>query len=279
MFKSILILLLAMLSVQISASFAKGLFPLVGAAGASALRLFFASLVLICIYRPWRISFSKESIKSLFLYGLALGLMNLTFYFALQKIPLGIAVALEFTGPLAVAIFSSRKVFDYLWAVLASIGIFLLIPTEATEASLDPWGVFFALAAGFFWALYIIFGKRAGQSISGGIAATMGMFFAATVVIPFGAFLEGSRMFNTEALPIGLLVAVVGSALPYSLEMIALKNMPTRTFGILMSLEPALAALSGLIFLSEKLTILQSVAVVCVMISSLGSSISSHNSK
>ncbi|WPU66437.1 EamA family transporter [Peredibacter starrii] len=274
-FFPILILILAMCSIQFGASVAKKLFPIAGTAGASSLRLMFASIMMVLAFRPWRVKFSQNEWKSLALYGVSLGLMNLSFYYALQKIPLGIAVALEFTGPLAVAIFSSKRKIDYLWVVLAAVGIFLLLPKSDGPGALDPMGMFFALLAGFFWALYIIFGKKAGDSHSGGIASAMGMGFAAIVVLPFGLAVDASRMFTAEALPLGLFIALFGSAIPYSLEMMALKKMPTKTFGVLMSLEPAVASLMGLIFLSEHLSLLQWTAIMCVIISSLGSTLAS----
>ncbi len=262
-----------MISIQFSASQAKQLFKLIGVAGTSSMRLFFASLMMAVLFRPWEVKFNRN----LLFYGGSLGLMNFSFYYALQRIPLGIGVALEFLGPLSVAIFTSQNKIDYLWAVLAGAGIVLLLPTEAAAASLDPLGIFLAILAGAFWALYIIFGKRAGNQLKGGVAASWGMLVAAAIVIPFGVGIDGSKLLNPAALPLGLLVALLGSAIPYSLEMIALKKMPSRTFGILMSLEPALAALMGLVFLSEQLTLNQWSAIGCVIISSAGSTITSKS--
>jgi inner membrane transporter RhtA len=272
MLRSILLLLVAMLSIQFAASQAKQLFPVVGTAGTSALRLLFASTLMALWFRPWRARFTKN----VWLYGGALGLMNFSFYYALQRIPLGIGVALEFVGPLAVAIFTSRKKLDYLWAVLAGLGILLLLPEDTPATALDPIGISLALLAGGFWALYIIFGKRAGTEHAGGVAASMGMLVAAVIVLPAGILIDGPRLLTADALPAVLLVAVLGSALPYSLEMIALRKLPSRTFGILMSLEPALAALMGFLFLTEHLTVLQSAAILCVVISSFGSAVTNR---
>ena len=230
------------------------------------------------IFRPWRMKFTRDMMKSLIFYGLSLGLMNFSFYFAIQRIPLGIAVALEFMGPLAVAILSSRKIIDFLWALLAAFGIYLLLPKVGSIESLDPLGIFLALLAGFFWALYIIFGKKAGNNLKGGIASSMGMIFAAMVVLPFGLLIDGKNLFKPEALPLILVVAIFGSALPYTLEMFALKKMPQRTFGVLMSMEPAMASLMGFIFLSEILSPVQWSAVACVIISSLGSTLTQKKS-
>ena len=272
MLKSILLLLIAMSSIQYGATLAKHVFPVLGAAGTSAMRLFFATIVLWIIFRPWRTKLGPGQLKKLALYGCSLGLMNLTFYYALARIPLGVAVALEFMGPLSVAIFTSKNRIDYIWAVLAGLGIYLLMPVSGTS-DLDPIGVFFALLAGFFWALYIIFGQKAGKDLAGGVATAIGMGFAALMAIPAGVIAAGSNLLDFSLWPYGLGVAILSSALPYSLEMFALKKLPTKTFGVLMSLEPAIAAFAGLIFLSEELTLLQCFAIMCVMISSLGSTL------
>jgi inner membrane transporter RhtA len=264
-----------MASIQFGASQAKQLFPVLGTAGTSTLRLLFASLMMLAVFKPWKTKFSREMIKSLILYGVSLGLMNFSFYFALKRIPLGIAVALEFLGPLSIAIFSSKKKIDYLWALLAGVGIFLLLPKETAEHQLDPVGMILAMLAGAFWALYIVFGKKAGNNLKGGIASSMGMLFAALIVLPFGIAIDGDKLFNPDALPMALMVALFGSALPYTLEMFALKKLPQQTFGVLMSLEPALAALMGLLFLQEHLSLLQTLAIGCVVVSSLGSTYSS----
>ncbi len=263
-----------MASIQYGASQAKQLFSILGVAGTSTARLFFASIFMVLAFRPWKTKYNRDTIKSLILYGSSLGLMNFSFYFALQRIPLGIAVALEFLGPLSVAILTSKKKMDYLWVILAAIGIYLLLPTTTLEKGLDLTGILLACLAGLFWALYIIFGKRAGNNLHGGTASSMGMMIAALLILPFGVFIDGAKLLTPSALPLALMVAFFGSALPYTLEMIALKNMPSRTFGILMSLEPAVAALMGLIFLAEELSTKQWLAIGAVMISSIGSSIS-----
>lgn len=270
-----ILLLLAMSSIQFAASQAKQLFPVLGVAGTSTARLIFASILMLAIFRPWRTKFTPAMKKSLLVYGASLGLMNFSFYFALQRIPLGIAVALEFIGPLSVAIFSSKRKVDYLWVILAAIGIYLLLPASG-EASLDPVGMFLAMLAGAFWALYIIFGKKAGDELKGEVASSMGMFVAALIVLPFGLIIDGPKLLNTSAIPLAFMVGAFGSALPYSLEMFALKKIPTKTFGVLMSLEPALASLMGLLFLNEKLSLLQWGAICSVMIASLGSTLTAE---
>lgn len=274
MFHSITALILAMVSIQAGASFAKGLFPLAGAAGATSLRLFFASLTLWFIWRPWR--HHSLNIKSLALYGFSLGLMNLTFYFALARIPLGLAVTLEFVGPLVLSFLFSRRKIDFLWAILAGLGIYLIMPQSDLSAATDTIGVLFALTSGLFWALYIIFGKKAGKDLHGGVATAIGMSFAALAAIPFGIALDGPKLLNPTVLPMGILVGLLSSALPYSLEMFALKRMPTKTFGILLSLEPAFASLIGFLALNESLTTQQWLAMLLVMSASLGSSVTAE---
>ncbi|MBZ4417467.1 threonine/homoserine exporter RhtA [Myxococcus sp. RHSTA-1-4] len=272
---AVLTLLVAMSSIQAGASVAKRLFPLVGAQGATALRLFFAALMLLAFWRPWRQTLTRKELLAVAVYGAALGGMNLTFYLALERIPLGIAVAIEFTGPLAVALLSTRRPIDFVWAFLAMAGILLILPLSETSKALDWMGVFWALVAGTCWALYILFGQRAGASVHGGTATSLGMAMAAVLVCPLGVAHAGRGLLDVSLLPMALGVAVMSSALPYSLEMIALKRLPARTFGILMSLEPALAALSGLVFLREQLTLIQWAAIGCVILASAGSAATS----
>ncbi|MFP2928196.1 threonine/homoserine exporter RhtA [Pyxidicoccus sp. 3LG] len=272
---AVLTLLGAMSTIQVGASLAKRLFPLVGAQGTTALRLVFATLILLAVWRPWRKRLTREEVRSVLVYGAALGGMNLTFYLALERIPLGIAVAIEFTGPLAVAVLSTRKPVDFVWALLAIVGVLLILPLTGTSKALDWVGVAWALAAGTCWALYILFGQKAGASVHGGTAASLGMATAAVLVVPFGVAHAGTALLDVSLVPYALGVAVLSSALPYSLEMIALKRLPTRTFGILMSLEPALGALSGWVLLDEQLTWVQWAAIGCIVLASVGSAASS----
>ncbi|ATB44600.1 EamA family transporter [Corallococcus macrosporus] len=273
---AVLTLLVAMASIQTGASLAKRVFPVLGAAGATALRVFFAALILAAVFRPWRQRLTRQELLSVLIYGAALGGMNLTFYLALERIPLGIAVAIEFTGPLALAILSTRRPIDFLWALLAVAGILLILPLTETSGALDWLGVFWALVAATCWALYILFGQRAGGAVHGGTAASLGMLTAAVLVLPFGVAHAGAKLLDVSLLPIILGVAVLSSALPYSLEMYALKALPTRTFGILMSVEPALAALSGLLLLNERLSGTQWAAIGCIVLASVGSAATSR---
>jgi inner membrane transporter RhtA len=259
------------LSVQVGASFAKGLFPTVGAIGATMLRLLFASTILLIIWRPYRIRFSKRGALFVSLYGIALGVMNLVFYLALERIHLGIAVALEFVGPLSLSLLHSKRPLDMVWALLAALGIYLIVPDMSAVQSADPIGIVLALAAGACWAGYIFFGKKASREIESGHVVALGMTIAMLVVVPFALAFAGERLLNPAVYPLALGVAILSSALPYSLEMIALRRMPIKTFGIWMSLEPAVAALCGIVILAETLSLLQWVAIACIMLASAGS--------
>ncbi len=270
-------LIVAMASIQLGAVLAKGLFPQVGASGAAALRLALASLILLAVWRPWRVRPTVRELRSIVIYGLAMGWMNFFFYLSLRRIPLGIAVALEFTGPLAVAMAASHRAVDFLWIALAALGLLALLPLGIESKPLPPLGIAFALAAGFCWALYIVFGRKAGAAL-GGRTAALGTVVGAAAIVPIGAAHAGAALAAPAILPAACAVAVLSSALPYSLEMYALTRMPTRTFGVLMSLEPALGALSGLCFLGESLTAVQWAAIASIMLGSGGSAATSRPS-
>lgn len=274
----VVLILVAMVSIQYGASLAKGIFPLAGAAGTTALRVGISALILIVSTKLWRFRPSLPQLKVLAVYGASLGAMNLLFYFSLELIPLGIAVAVEFTGPLAVALISSRRLIDLLWAFLAALGIYLILPIDET-AVIRLSGVLLALAAGMFWALYIVFGKRVSGVVPTPQATAWGMIFASFVTIPIGFFLNGSQMADSSLIPAAIAIAILSSALPYSLEMKALQFMPAKTFGILMSLEPAIAALVGVLFLSEHLNYLQWFALFCVMVASAGATWTMKNNR
>lgn len=268
----IVVILIAMCSIQSGAALAKSLFPLVGAPGVTALRLALGTLILVCVFKPWRLRFTAEQRVPLLLYGLSLGAMNYLFYLSIQRIPLGVAVALEFTGPLAVALFGSRRPVDFLWVALAVLGLWFLLPLGQNIAHVDLTGAALALGAGACWAVYILTGQRAGEE-HGPATVAMGSLIAAVVFVPIGALQAGGVLWQWSILPLGLGIAILSTALPYSLEMIALTRMPTRTFGTLMSLEPALAAVSGMIFLGETLTGTQTLALLAIIAASMGSTL------
>ncbi|PNS09138.1 putative permease DMT superfamily [Lysobacter silvestris] len=264
-----------MVSYQFGASLAKHLFPAVGAEGATAYRLGLSAIILVLLRRPWRASTSstKKDWRVLWGYGLAIGAMNFVFYMSLRTIPLGIAVALEFTGPLALALFHSRRLIDFVWMALVIAGLLLLLPLRGIDKPLDPVGVMYALAAGVGWALYIILGRKAGAAF-GATAVPLGISIGALATIPIGFAYAGTALFSLDLLPYALGVAVLSSALPYSLEMVAMTRMSTRTFSVLLSLEPAIAALAGVALLSENLGLLQWSAIAAIMVAAAGTALS-----
>lgn len=265
-------LLISMVSYQCGASLAQHLFPNVGAQGATAYRLGLSALILLAWRRPWRRSNVARDWRALWGYGMAMGAMNLVFYMSLRTIPLGIAVALEFTGPLALALFGSRRVIDFLWIALVVAGLAMLLPLRTQAQALDPVGVMYALAAGVGWALYIVLGKKAGAS-HGADAVTLGTLIGALLVVPVGAAHAGGALLSPALLPYALGVAVLSSALPYSLEMVALMRLPARTFSTLLSLEPAIAAVAGAALLDQRLSLLQWLAIIAIIVAATGTAL------
>ena len=264
---AIVALLAAMASFQAGASIAKTLIPRIGAPGTAALRVGLGALIVAIVQRPWRVM--PKSWKWIAIYGLSLGTMNLVFYMSLRTIPLGIAVALEFTGPLAVAAFTSRRISHFVWLSLAVVGLLFLLPLNLTETHVDPVGAAFALAAGACWAVYIVFGQRAGVT-HGPTASAWGMLIGSCVAVPIGVASARSHLLDLSVLPFGLAIAVLSSSFPYTLEMFGLRNLSARVFGTLMSLEPAFGALAGLAFLGERLTTIQTLAIAAIMAASIG---------
>ncbi|WP_345831224.1 threonine/homoserine exporter RhtA [Erwinia sp. HDF1-3R] len=268
----VLVLLIAMTSIQGGAALAKTLFSDVGATGITALRLAFGTVILCVIFKPWRLQFSRQQITPLLLYGLALGGMNYSFYLALRTIPLGVGVALEFTGPLALALAGSRRPLDFLWVVLALAGLWFLLPLSKDISGVDPTGAMLAVLAGGFWAVYILAGKRAGAH-HGPATVAMGSLIASVIFVPVGLAFAHSGIWSLSIIPVALAIAVLSSALPYSLEMVALTRLPAKTFGTLMSLEPAMAAMSGMLFLGEVLSLVQWLGLLAIILASVGSTL------
>jgi inner membrane transporter RhtA len=270
------LVLLAILSMQIGSATAKGLFETVGPAGAVFLRVGVAAVLCTAIWRlpPRGLPRSYYVVAALF--GLVLGGMNLCFYLALDRIPLGVAVTLEFTGPLSVAILGSRRVLDLVWGVLAVGGILLLSPLAAFGAGasppIDPVGAGFALLAGCLWASYILLGGLVGRSLGSGTGLALSTCVAAVALAPVGIASGGANLLRLEILLGGLAIALLSTAIPYSLELEALKNIPARVFGVLMSLEPAAAALIGFVALSEEPGARSLAAIVLVTVAAAGSS-------
>ncbi|WP_316831015.1 DMT family transporter [Pedobacter aquatilis] len=263
--------LLSIISVQGGAAIAKTIFPVLGAAATSSLRIVLSAVILVIYNRPNLKNLNAAQWKLVALYGITLGFMNMIFYMAIERIPLGLGVTLEFIGPLVLALFGSKKALDVIWVVLAAAGIALIAPWSSK--GIDLIGVLLALLAGVFWATYIVIGGRISKIMDGGKAVTIGMLFASAVIIPFA--LASGILDNMKPgfLLSGLGLALLSSAIPFTLEMNALRKMPAKTFSILMSLEPAAAALSGLIFLHEYLTVYEWMAVALVIIASAGATI------
>lgn len=258
--------LAAIVSLQLGAALAKQLFAAVGSTGAVALRLFFAALVLLVLWRPSP-RMGRRAWSVVTCYGLVLGAMNLCFYLALEDVPLGIVVTIEFLGPLAVAIGGSRRLLDVVWALLAAGGVALL--TEA-RGDVHLTGLLFALAAAAGWGCYILLGAALGRHTPTGGGLAIGMVLAAVVAVPVGIADSGPVLFQPWVLAVGLGVALLSSVVPYSLELEALRRIPPKVFAVLMSLEPAVAALTGLLVLGEMLAPTQWLAVLLVVTASVG---------
>lgn len=269
--------IVSIVSVQGGAAFAKELFPAIGTAGTAGLRIALSALMLLAVFRPAPARLKRAQWRAVIPYGLVLGLMNLSFYAALNRIPLGLAVTLEFTGPLGLAVFGSRRRWDLLWALLAGVGVALITPWSGRVQAVDFTGVLLALTAGGLWAAYIVFGRRASQVLAAGESVSLGMSIAALGVLPFVFAEDAAHRLTPIVFGEGLAVALLSSAVPYTLEMTALRVLPARVFGILMSLEPAAAALCGLLFLHEQLTPTQWLALLLVSTASAGTALGARN--
>ncbi|MNY07924.1 Threonine/homoserine exporter RhtA [compost metagenome] len=264
---------MAIISVQSGAAIAKSLFPTIGAPATASLRIGISAIILLAVYRPNLRKITLDQWKFVLPYGLCLGAMNLVFYFAIERIPIGLAVTLEFIGPLMVAVLGSKRIVDFLWVLLAAAGIILIAPW--TTNGVDILGASLALLAGAFWAAYIVLGGKISAIMKGGDAVATGMLFAALLVVPFGIFGEGLNNLTPQLLGMGIALALLSSAIPFTLEMKALGQLPARTFSILMSLEPAAASICAFIFLQEYLSFNEILAVAFVVTASAGSTITS----
>ncbi|MDQ0463094.1 inner membrane transporter RhtA [Caulobacter ginsengisoli] len=266
--------MLAMAGFQVGASLAKGLFPATGVVGAVTLRLVFSAVLLIALTRPWRNWPRPAPLGALFGLGVCVTAAVLFFYLAIDRLPQGVAIALQFVGPMSVAVLGSRRTRDFVWAGLAVLGVWLLIGTGLTLKGVDPLGVLWAMLAAAGWAGYILFGRVAGTAF-GNATAALAIGIAALLVLPFGA-LQAAVVFQQPGLiPLALLVAVISAALPFSLEMYALPRVPARTFAVFTSLEPAFGVLSGLVLLHERLTLAQTAGVAVVIAAAAGAAWSS----
>ena len=267
-------MLFPIVSVQLGAAVAKSLFDSLGPGGTVFLRIAFAALVLFLLVRPKLGGHDRAGYLVAGLFGLALAGMNFSIYLAFDRIPLGVAVTLEFVGPLGVAVAGSRRVLDLLWVVLAAAGILLLAPLGVLGGmDLDPVGVAFALLAGCLWACYILLSASTGSAIPGGTGLVIALCVGTLVLFPFGIAGAGYALLDPKLLLAGLGVAMLSSAIPYSLELEALRKLPARVFGVLMSLDPAVAALAGLVVLGERLEMRAVAAVLFVTIAAAGASL------
>jgi inner membrane transporter RhtA len=270
----IAVTLCAIFCFEAGAALTKGLFPSVGALGAVTVRLFFGTVFLWAMWRPWRGALTGRQGLEVLAYGVSLGGMSLFFYLALARLPLGLTLSLEMTGPLTLALISSRRLLDIVWVAVAATGLLLLLPLGDSIKGLDPQGVLFAVSAGTCWAFYIVAGQKAGASLPQGRAIALSMAISTLVVAPFGLLHAGLALFDRTILPIALLSGLFSTAIPYSLDLFAMSRIPARLFGLLMSLAPVVGALVGFVILDERLTPLQWSAILCIVTATGGSSLS-----
>ncbi|HEX8405076.1 MAG TPA: DMT family transporter [Duganella sp.] len=263
-------LLCSQLSLNVGAAVAKQLFPLIGVEGVTAYRVGFAALLMMAVFRPWRTPLTWAQACNVAIYGSVIGLMNLLIYRSFNLIPLGIAVAIEVAGPLAVAVLSSRRPRDIVAIALAVAGLYFLLPIHGRIGDtdqLDPLGVAYAAGAAVCWALYIVFGKRVSV-MHGGQSVAWGMTAASLFIVPVGAWYSGAVLLTPSYMAIGLAIAVMSSALPYTLEMLSMRNLSSRTFSMFSSAAPAIGALAGMLLLGEHLTPTQWLAIAAIVLAS-----------
>lgn len=268
-----LFMLLSMISYQISASFAKQLFLHLDPLSVTILRLCFAALIVGFMFRSWQILKRLGVLKwrDLLCYSAALCLMNVLFYFSLGKLPQGIAVGLEFIGPLGLALLSIKQRSDSIWVGLAILGIALMVPwQQALQGDFSLLGAACALGAGLCWAFYIYFGQKVVQQNIGMHALTIAISLSALSLLPIGLYQNADALLNVSYWPQALAIAVLATAIPYALDLQALKRLTKLSYGTLSSLSPALAALAGFILLGERIGFWQWIALACVMIASIG---------
>jgi inner membrane transporter RhtA len=267
--RAVALLLLAGLSVQFGAAFAVQLFDRLGPGGTVFLRLALAAVVLLAVFRPRVRGRSWAELRLAIALGVTLGLMNWCFYEALGRIPLGPTVTIEFVGPLSVGLWGSRRPLDLLWVALAAAGVIALADPFG-EGGLDPAGVALVLGAGACWAVYILLSARTGRVWPGVSGLAFGMGFGALVALPAGIVQGGGELLHPALIAGGLVVALASSVIPYSLEMEALRTLPEHVFGVLMSLDPAIASLAGVIVLGQGLSGADTVAIGAVVVASVG---------
>lgn len=260
----------SLISLQVGAAFAKTIFPLIGTDGVAALRIGISALLLTIAFRPWTAKFKRHHWPSIVIYGAMIGLMNLLIYRAFLHIPVGIAISIEVLGPLGVSLLSSKRKADVLWILFALAGV-LLLPFNQASTSLNLVGVFYAVLAAICWGLYIKTASTVSQLGSKGV--TTGMFIAALFMVPIGTVQAGSALFTPHILMLGLIIALLSSAVPFLLDMYALKRLPRSIFGVLMSASPAVSAIAGAIILNEQLSTLQWLGIGAISLACIGASL------
>ncbi|ALD02642.1 transporter [Acinetobacter sp. TTH0-4] len=277
--QALVLLIIAMISVQSSGSLAKILFHDFPILTVAAMRLLFGALILALIFKIWQINFRQVKWQAIISYGFALAGMNALFYLSIDRLPLGIAVSFEFVGPLSVALYYARQKFDFVWVGLAILGLILLFPFDQVSEGLDLIGIGFALGAGACWAIYIVSGQKP-SGISGNHTVCLGMFIGMLCLMPVALFSGFSiAVFEPSNFIYFIALAVLASALPFTLEMIALRHLTALSFGTLMSIEPAIAALSGFIFLGEQLLWNQWLALATIICASIGCTYTTQQAK
>ena len=265
------LLLLSILFIQFGSALAKSLFDDLGPWGVVFLRVGFSALILFAVGRPRFNGTVRQNFKAVLTYGIVLTMMNSLFYASIDRIPLGIAISIEFTGPLGLSVLKSQRWLDGLWAVLALVGIVLLTPITGTV--LDPLGMAFALAAGLCWALYIVLAAKVGSIFTGLEGLTWGLMVGTVMLLPIGVITTGSALLNPRLLGLGAGVALLSSMLPYSLEMMALRSLPVKVFGVMLSLEPMMGVLAGFLILGERLSVRSLIACLLVSIAAGGTAL------
>lgn len=277
--QALVLLIIAMISVQSSGSLAKILFHDFPILTVAAMRLLLGALILALIFKIWQINFRQVKWQAIISYGFALAGMNALFYLSIDRLPLGIAVSFEFVGPLNVALYYARQKFDFVWVGLAILGLILLFPFDQVSEGLDLIGIGFALGAGACWAIYIVSGQKP-SGISGNHTVCLGMFIGMLCLMPVALFSGFSiAVFEPSNFIYFIALAVLASALPFTLEMIALRHLTALSFGTLMSIEPAIAALSGFIFLGEQLLWNQWLALATIICASIGCTYTTQQAK
>ena len=277
--QALVLLIIAMISVQSSGSLAKILFHDFPILTVAAMRLLLGALILALMFKIWQINFRQVKWQAIISYGFALAGMNALFYLSIDRLPLGIAVSFEFVGPLSVALYYARQKFDFVWVGLAILGLILLFPFDQVSEGLDLIGIGFALGAGACWAIYIVAGQKP-SGISGNHTVCLGMFIGMLCLMPVALFSGFSiAVFEPSNFIYFIALAVLASALPFTLEMIALRHLTALSFGTLMSVEPAIAALSGFIFLGEQLVWNQWLALATIICASIGCTYTTQQAK